>query len=379
VYLISGGAQVNTNVRCVKHRAVILTLFLLPAAAAAQFTPGNLLIQTNEQVREYTPAGGLVQSFATQYPGGVYPTTESARDIALDAAGRLHLYNGTFDPHWSVFDPDGDTWSHATFAGWSTVNNGSYGGIGVFGDATFVTDMATAGVDAPQGIVRFANGAATRFATSIEPIDLTVGLDGLVYALYPGGSPEGRFVDVYDPTTLAFIRTVSLAAIFGHTGHRSIAVNAAGDILIADWDGDLARISAAGAILNQTNLSGIASSVNLYDIDVSADGVVVVGDRFGGVVVTNETFSAFAPFSAGPDGVFVHIVPQPPYPPGDLDCNGAVNFFDIDPFILALFDPGAYAIAFPDCDIDNADLNDDGPVNFFDIDPFVACLFGSCP
>ncbi|MBL8881031.1 MAG: hypothetical protein JNG88_18095 [Phycisphaerales bacterium] len=61
---------------------------------------------------------------------------------------------------------------------------------------------------------------------------------------------------------------------------------------------------------------------------------------------------------------------------GDLNCDGEVNNFDIDPFVLALTDPDAYAAAFPDCDASAADINDDGVVNNFDIDPFVALLTG---
>ena len=61
---------------------------------------------------------------------------------------------------------------------------------------------------------------------------------------------------------------------------------------------------------------------------------------------------------------------------GDLNCDGEVNAFDIDPFVLALTDPTGYAAAFPDCDIMLADCNGDGVVNAFDIDPFVALLVG---
>lgn len=63
-------------------------------------------------------------------------------------------------------------------------------------------------------------------------------------------------------------------------------------------------------------------------------------------------------------------------PPGDLNCDGIVNNFDIDPFVLALTDPGAYAATFPMCDVSAADINDDGVVNNFDIDPFVLLLTG---
>lgn len=64
----------------------------------------------------------------------------------------------------------------------------------------------------------------------------------------------------------------------------------------------------------------------------------------------------------------------------DMNCDGHVDNFDIDPFVLALTTPAAYAAAFPDCDLQNGDVNGDGVVNNFDIDVFVACvLAGGCP
>ncbi|MGE0481639.1 MAG: right-handed parallel beta-helix repeat-containing protein [Phycisphaerae bacterium] len=59
---------------------------------------------------------------------------------------------------------------------------------------------------------------------------------------------------------------------------------------------------------------------------------------------------------------------------GDLNCDGAINNFDIEPFVLALVDPAAYATRYPACDSSNADANDDGEVNDFDIDPFVTLI-----
>ena len=62
--------------------------------------------------------------------------------------------------------------------------------------------------------------------------------------------------------------------------------------------------------------------------------------------------------------------------PGDTNCDGAVDSFDIDPFVLALTDVQAYAAQFPECDASSADVNGDGVINAFDIDPFVALLTG---
>ncbi len=74
------------------------------------------------------------------------------------------------------------------------------------------------------------------------------------------------------------------------------------------------------------------------------------------------------------------VTPSPPVPApaplqlGDLNCDGLVNSFDIDPFVLALTLPEVYEFAHPDCDFMLADINQDGVVNVFDIDPFVALL-----
>jgi hypothetical protein len=62
--------------------------------------------------------------------------------------------------------------------------------------------------------------------------------------------------------------------------------------------------------------------------------------------------------------------------PGDVNCDGAVNGYDIDPFVLALTNPDGYRAAYPDCFISNADANRDGLVNGYDIDPFVLLLTG---
>ena len=60
---------------------------------------------------------------------------------------------------------------------------------------------------------------------------------------------------------------------------------------------------------------------------------------------------------------------------GDLNCDREINAFDIEPFLVALFDPAEYVVEYPDCEILQADLNADGTVNAFDIEPFLDLLF----
>ena len=59
---------------------------------------------------------------------------------------------------------------------------------------------------------------------------------------------------------------------------------------------------------------------------------------------------------------------------GDLNCDGVVNFDDINPFVLALNGQAGYLAHYPNCDWRQADCNCDGAVDFGDINPFVSCL-----
>jgi hypothetical protein len=290
---------------------ILIGVLTAAAAQAAPFQQGNLLLSTGNVLYEVNIAGQIVQSIPIPYFG------EQARDIALDGQGRVHVYNGTFDPVLSTYAPHTGTWEHRdSIAGWSTVNNGSYGGIDVAGNFVFLTDMDTSG-KSQQGVVRYdlVTNSFTRFATNIEPIDLTIGEDGLLYALYPGGSPEGRFIDVFDPHTLAFVRTVSLASIFGHTGHRSIAVNSDGGMFIADWDAEVQKINSSGTVESQTVLLGdwIGSPIaaSLQDIALGPAGHVAVGSRFGEIFITDTSLSGQYHFDVGADNVFVEFVPVP--------------------------------------------------------------------
>lgn len=63
----------------------------------------------------------------------------------------------------------------------------------------------------------------------------------------------------------------------------------------------------------------------------------------------------------------------------DVNCDGARDFFDIDPFLMALFEPATYLATHCGGSRCAADINCDDAVDFFDIDPFLACIFTACP
>jgi serine protease AprX len=113
----------------------------------------------------------------------------------------------------------------------------------------------------------------------------------------------------------------------------------------------------------------VASSVRLSDhVGLSANMQV----RFSTMDEPNNSIT-----EAGIDAVRVYeIYCGAGYALGDLNCDGAVNGYDIDPFVLALTSPDDYAVQYPLCDYMLADTNGDGAVNGYDIDPFVAALTG---
>jgi hypothetical protein len=59
---------------------------------------------------------------------------------------------------------------------------------------------------------------------------------------------------------------------------------------------------------------------------------------------------------------------------GDMNCDGAVDFDDINPFVTALVSPASYNAQYPDCYWFSGDCNLDGTVDFDDINPFVGLL-----
>jgi hypothetical protein len=65
---------------------------------------------------------------------------------------------------------------------------------------------------------------------------------------------------------------------------------------------------------------------------------------------------------------------------GDMNCDGNVDQQDVNPFVLAVIDPLAYAVDFPNCDADRANVNGDTAIDGLDVATFVTCLLSSgCP
>lgn len=262
----------------------LLALLLLAPSALAQVPPGNVLVSSSNMLREYTPDGQLVDSRPIPHPGGSHPLGEVARDVVLDGAGDLHVYNGTFSPWLSTLRADDGTWEHHTTDDWNTVNNVSYGGIASIGPWLFVSDALSGG-----GLWRFdsQDGFSVQLvAGGTDFIDVVTGRDGLVYGLVSNGS----FVRAYDPGTLDLVRAFSVGASV-----RGIAVDESGAVFGASWDGRIHHFAPTGMVVESVE----SGTSNLMDIDLDPFGNLVVGGRFGEVILTDRSLDSLSTFIAG--------------------------------------------------------------------------------
>ena len=136
-----------------------------------------------------------------------------------------------------------------------------------------------------------------------------------------------------------------------------------------------------------TGPDGTTGFAVLFSVD--DDDPVTPGDESGGLppdIVFGTTLTGFyfdvtPPLGDDVDAITLceksFIPPRPCLDTGDANCDGLVNFGDIDPFVKAITGGQAAWDAAYSCDYFCAnDINGDGLVNFGDIDPFVALITG---
>ncbi len=117
-----------------------------------------------------------------------------------------------------------------------------------------------------------------------------------------------------------------------------------------------------------------------YDLSAVADGFATVYVRWGmGTTDTSITYPGW-----NIDDIEVWGMTAPAGCAGDANCDGTVNWRDIDYFVAGmndqsigwrlLFQPGL-----PTCAYRNLDTSGDGHVNWRDIDPLIARMNAVCP
>jgi len=127
------------------------------------------------------------------------------------------------------------------------------------------------------------------------------------------------------------------------------------------------------------NDSGGVRRDQTYNLDGVHNRTAVSGDPDGGTYATNTVNEYLTtPFDERQYDANGNLTQYGGGIIGDTDCDGDVDFDDINPFVLALSGEAAYLAQYPDCHWLNADCDSNGTVNFDDINPFVA-LIGAPP
>ena len=90
-----------------------------------------------------------------------------------------------------------------------------------------------------------------------------------------------------------------------------------------------------------------------------------LGPTRGRLLEWRGSGSGFVEIASGP----LTVTPVAGCDPCDMNCDGDVNAFDIEPFLDLLFNGGT------PCDTCTGDANADGNIDAFDIEPFLECLF----
>ena len=137
-------------------------------------------------------------------------------------------------------------------------------------------------------------------------------------------------------------------------------------IVVRGASGDFVALHTAGL-----------GTIEVITADVNTPGQID-GEPLGEIIsihfqVANEGNSKVPGVGAMFDDITV--VTSAVFAPGDLNCDRSINALDIEPFLVALFDPESYAGQYPDCDINLADINGDGRIDALDIEGFLGLLF----
>jgi hypothetical protein len=106
-------------------------------------------------------------------------------------------------------------------------------------------------------------------------------------------------------------------------------------------------------------------------------GGVLAFDWDGDVEDHNEADTFLDVVNGLPNGGVINLFHVPnPLTAGDMDCDGDVDFDDIDVFVLGLNDPAVYLSQYRITSATKGDTDGDGDQDFDDITEFVAVLSG---
>ncbi len=251
-----------------------------------------------------------------------------------------------------------------------------------------------------------------RFNDVVAFSPTAIGGDGYVIAVgNPNGNVEsirrGSFADrdytveawVYcdyrpDVAANGFERYGIFARDAGEAAFTSATGYGAGNCYALTYDSDDGRISAGVIVdgvltdvLQNTPLYLPATAWRKFRLDCYGDMITWWVDGVK-IATTEDTTHARGYFgiahhelfqtNANARGTRVDRLSAFRLTPGDMDCDGVVEFGDIDVFVAALSYVGGEGWPY-DCLWLNADVSNDGAVDFADIDAFVSLIGTTYP
>jgi hypothetical protein len=270
-------------------------------------TPGIVGLAPGHLLGEYTQTGALVQEVIVPFPPGI-PSNASLYmgELAVDKNGDVEIYTGPGSTSYLTgSDLAHGTWRFHTYPNWNPwTGYNADEGLATIGDYVFVTDKLQGDFGQPtqtQGLIRISltDYTAQRFAQDITFTHLTAGRDGLIYAVV--GGTAGSQINVYNPLTLALVKTINLQN--GQNVHQ-ISVNAAGEIYATEFAID--RFDNTGKLLNKYNTPDL-----IFDVEIADDGTVAMSTG-GSVKILDASLNLVRSFNA-PAG-YIAFTNSPPPP-----------------------------------------------------------------
>ena len=257
-------------------------------------------------IEEYTADGRHVQTILVPANSGSYSQngTEYLRGIAATDAGEIVGFNGTFSPELTTLHPHPRTFTSRTAPGWKISNNGSSGSVAAFQGYSFVITESFGSGDPPSAIIRFnPDGTSQEFAAAAAfdtaYINLTVGLDGRLYALHTDNANRTApyYADVFDPISLQKLRTVHLQvpAVNGSSSAdlRNLAVDSQGSLYVIDLYNEVYHFDVNGALL-QSASHGQGGYTDDIKIDPSSGRLLISIGTYGAKILqTDASLSSF--------------------------------------------------------------------------------------
>jgi len=268
---------------------IVAILFLAVHGSAAALKPSDLVVSwagyPASFVQEYTPTGTLVQSWTITSSF----STENARDVGVDTSGNIVIYSGTFSPVLTILNPVTGGKTNYSFAGWNTVNDTVWGALAVAGGYAYATDDEIGSDGSNQnGIVRFnlVNGSGQRFQAGSDMTSIGIGLNNMLYAVWPDTSPGQNELDIIDPSTMALEKTVSVPM-----GLSGVTADAAGNIYGTSGS-TIYKLDDNGNVLGSLN-----TRYALDNIKISPTDQLIMANNGGQIVMSSTDLSSYTEFS----------------------------------------------------------------------------------